>query len=107
MFPVSSHPHELFARPLYLGGTIVLTDTIYPKSIAAAISEHRVTCMMAVASIYDTLARLQEASLFNLSSLRIPESGGMHTNPILAQKFKERFEVPVIPVWGSTETSGM
>jgi long-chain acyl-CoA synthetase len=38
MFPVFSHPHELFARPLYLGGTMVLTDSIYPKSIAATIS---------------------------------------------------------------------
>ncbi|MDO8785400.1 MAG: AMP-binding protein, partial [Syntrophales bacterium] len=107
MFPVFSHPHELFARPLYLGGTIVLTDSIYPKSIATVISEHRVTCMMAVASIYDTLARLPRSSSFDLSSLRIPESGGMHTNPTLSQKFRERFEVPIIPVWGSTETSGI
>ena len=107
MFPVFSHPHELFARPLFLGGTIVLIDSIYPKSIATVISEHRVTCMMAVASIYDTLARLSESFSFDLSSLRIPESGGMHTNPTLAQKFKERFKVPIIPVWGSTETSGI
>jgi len=107
MFPVFMHPHELFARPLYLGGTIVLTDSIYPKSIAALISEHRVTCMMATASIYDTLARLPTSLAFNLSSLRIPESGGMYTHPALVQKFMERFEVPIIPAWGSTETSGI
>lgn len=107
MFPVFMHPHELFARPLYLGGTIVLTDSIYPKSIATLISEHRVTCMMATASIYDTLARLPSSSAFDLSSLRIPESGGMYTHPALVQKFKERFEVPIVPVWGSTETSGI
>ena len=107
MFPVFMHPHELFARPLYLGGTVVLTDSIYPKSIAMLISEHRVTCMMATASIYDTLARLPLSSPFDLSSLRIPESGGMYTHPTLEQKFRERFEVPIIPVWGSTETSGI
>ena len=107
MFPVFMHPHELFARPLYLGGTIVLTDSIYPKSIATLISEHQVTCMMATASIYDTLARLPSSSAFDLSSLRIPESGGMYTHPALVQKFRERFEVPIIPVWGSTETSGI
>ncbi len=107
MFPVFSHPHELFARSLYLGGTAVLIEGIYPKTVAAAISEHRVTCMMAVASIYDTLARLPLSAPFDLSSLRIPESGGMYTHPTLEEKFKERFGVSMIPVWGSTETSGI
>jgi len=107
MFPVFMHPHELFARPFYLGGTIVLTDSIYPKSIAALISEHRVTCMMATASIYDTLARLPSSSGFDLHSLRLAESGGMYTHPDLIRKFKERFGIRIIPVWGSTETSGI
>jgi long-chain acyl-CoA synthetase len=107
MFPVFSHPHELFARPLYLGGTIVLTDSIYPKAIAAMIAEHRITFMMAVASIYDALARLPESFSVDLSSLRIPESGGMHLNPVLAYKFRERFGVSILPVWGSTETTGI
>lgn len=84
-----------------------MIDSIYPKAIATAISEYRVTCMMAVASIYDTLARLPLSFPFDLSSLRIPESGGMYTHPTLEQKFKERFGVPIIPVWGSTETSGI
>lgn len=107
MFPVFSHPHELFARSLYLGGTAVLIEGIYPKTVAAAISDHRVTCMMAVASIYDTLARLPLSAPFDLSSLRIPESGGMFTHPTLEEKFRERFGVSIIPVWGSTETSGI
>jgi long-chain acyl-CoA synthetase len=107
MFPVFGHPHELFARSLYLGGTIVLIDSISPKSITTAISEHKVTCMMAVASIYDTMVRLPLSFSFDMSSLRIPESGGMYTPPSLVQKFKERFKVPIIPVWGSTETSGI
>jgi len=107
MFPVFSHPHELFARSLYLGGTAVLIEGIYPKTVAAAISDHGVTCMMAVASIYDTLARLPLSAPFDLSSLRIPESGGMFTHPTLEEKFWERFGVSIIPVWGSTETSGI
>jgi long-chain acyl-CoA synthetase len=63
--------------------------------------------MMAVASIYDTLARLPLSAPFDLSSLRIPESGGMYTHPTLVEKFMERFGVAIIPVWGSTETSGI
>lgn len=107
MFPVFIHPHELFARSLYLGGTIVLIDSIYPKSIATAISEHRVTCMMAVASFYDALIRLPLPFQFDMSSLRVPESGGMYVHPALEQKFKERFNISIIPVWGSTETTGI
>jgi len=107
MFPVFVHPHELFARALYLGGTSVLVDTIYPKSIAKAISEHRVTSMMAISPIYKTLLPYYKSPSFDFSSLRIPESGGMHTSPALVRKFKERFTVPIYPVWGSTEATGI
>ena len=107
MFPVFGHPHELFARPLYLGGTIALVDSISPKSIVSAISAHNVTCMMATASIYETLVRFQQSHFLDLRSLRIPESGGMHLNPTLAQKFTECFKITIIPVWGSTETTGI
>jgi long-chain acyl-CoA synthetase len=106
MFPSFLHPHELFARGLFLGGTSVLVDSIYPKTIAKAISDHRVTCMMAISSIYKTLLSYHSSS-FDFSSLRIPESGGMHTNPALVQEFEERFGVPIYPVWGSTEASGI
>jgi long-chain acyl-CoA synthetase len=106
MFPVFLHPHELFARGLFLGGTSVLVDTIYPKSIAQAISDHSVTTMMAISPIYKTLLPYYDSS-FDFSSLRIPESGGMHTNPRLVLEFKERFGVPIYPVWGSTEASGI
>ncbi|MDQ1336003.1 MAG: long-chain acyl-CoA synthetase [Thermodesulfobacteriota bacterium] len=107
LFPVFGHPHELFARPLYLGGTIVLIDSIAPKTIAKAISDNRVTCMMGVASIYQTLIRFHESNPFDSNSLRVPESGGMHIYPSLAHQFRERFGISMIPVWGSTETMGI
>ena len=54
-FPAFSHPHELFARSVYLGGTVVLTDDVLPKSIASAIWTHKVTCMMGIALVYQNL----------------------------------------------------
>jgi long-chain acyl-CoA synthetase len=107
MFPVFVHPHELFARALFLGGTSVLVDSIYPKSIAKAMSEHRVTSMMAISPIYKTLLPYYKSPSFDFSSLRVPESGGMHTSPALVEQFKERFKVPIYPVWGSTEATGI
>jgi long-chain acyl-CoA synthetase len=107
MFPVFVHPHELFARALYLGGTIVLIDDTLPISIARAISDHRVTCLMAIALVYQTLVRFRPPAFLDFSSLRIAESGGMPVSTALAQKFEKQFGIPIIPVWGSTETTGI
>lgn len=107
MFPPATHPHELFARALFLGGTMVLTDHIAPKSLTKVIENNRVTAMMAVPPIYGALAKCHKNNDFNFTTLRVAESGGMHCDPITAKEFKERFGIPIIPVWGSTETAGI
>lgn len=107
MFPVFGHPHELFARPLYLGGTIVMIDGISPKSITAAIAEHGVTSLMAIASICQSLVHFHRSRSFKLPSLRMAESGGMHASSRLVHEFRDCFGVPMVPVWGSTETAGV
>jgi long-chain acyl-CoA synthetase len=107
MMPIFVHPHELFARPLYLGGTMVLTDNISPKNVAALITRHKVSCFMAVASIYETLVRLGDLSAYDFSGLRVPESGGMHVTAALVDALAQRFGARLLPVWGSTETAGI
>ena len=107
MFAPFAHPHEIFARPLYLGGTMVLVDKIYPKSLAEAISRNRVTCMMGLAPMYENMLELLQYKTYDLSSLRIPESGGMYTREELIKRFTQKIGVPIIPVWGSTETTGI
>ncbi len=107
MFPVFVHPHELFARSLYLGGTAVLVDSIYPKTVAKAVSDYKVTAMMAVAAIYDAFTRQHETSPLDFGALRIPESGGSFAGAPLVQKFEDQFGTPIYPVWGSTETAGI
>ena len=107
MFPVFVHPHEIFARSLFLAGSTILIDTVQPKTIAETITRYRATTFMAVASIYETLVRLKDISRYDFSSLRIPESGGMHVTSTLVQAFRRRFKAPLYPVWGSTETAGI
>jgi acyl-coenzyme A synthetase/AMP-(fatty) acid ligase len=108
MFAPFAHPHELFARSLFLGGTIVLVNTVYPKSIAEAITKNKVTCMMGLAPMYENLLELLEHHKgYDLSSLRVPESGGMFTRQELIERFKGKIGVPIVPVWGSTETTGI
>jgi acyl-coenzyme A synthetase/AMP-(fatty) acid ligase len=107
MFAPFAHPHEIFARPLYLGGTLVLVDTVYPKSLAEAISTHQVTCMMGLAPMYENLLGMLEHKSYDLGCLRVPESGGMYTRTELIEMFRRKVGVPIIPVWGSTETTGI
>lgn len=107
MFPVFGHPHELFARPFLLGGTCVLTEGISPKAIVSAVRQHRATCMMATASIYVSLARYCRAQCPHLTSVRLGESGGMYISPRLAVELADALDFPVVPVWGSTETTGI
>ncbi|MBI5789574.1 MAG: AMP-binding protein [Candidatus Schekmanbacteria bacterium] len=107
MFAPFAHPHEIFARPVYLGGTMVFVDNIYPKSLAEAVASHRVSCVMGLAPMYENLLEALEHKAYDLSSLRIPESGGMFTRPELIERFRQKLGVPIIPVWGSTETTGI
>jgi len=107
LFAPFAHPHEFFARSLYLGGPCVLLETIRPKSIIRTIQDHKVTSFMAIAPIFQTLMEIARTKPQDLSCLRIPESGGMHTRLELIEQFRETFGVPIVPVWGSTETTGI
>jgi len=107
MFPSYMHPHELFARGLYLGGTTVLSDSIFPKTIAREIQDNKVTAMMAVPYFYKSLFPLAKNKEYDFSSLRIPEAGGMYSPPEFIDKFEQLLRKKLLPVWGSTETTGI
>lgn len=107
MFPMYAHPHEIFCRSIYLGGTTVLLDSMYPRTIARTIEQYRVTCLMAVPPFFRSLFALGHTREFDLSSLRIPEAGGVYSPPELCREFEEIFGLRFLPVWGSTETTGI
>jgi long-chain acyl-CoA synthetase len=104
MFAVFSHPHELFARALLTGGSTVLHEQVHPRALVEKIRRYGVTCVMAVATVYRLM--LRELARRPVPSLRIAESGGMPTPPELNEEFRARSGVPILPVWGSTETTG-
>jgi long-chain acyl-CoA synthetase len=107
MFSVFAHPHELFARPLALGGTCALVDSLNARAVARAIERHRVTWMMAVPSFYEMLARHAASTGADLSSLRMLEAGGAHLPPEAYERISRSLGAPLVPVWGSTETTGV
>jgi long-chain acyl-CoA synthetase len=105
MFPSFLHPHETISRPIYLGGTIALPEGSVDR-LWMEITKTSVTCMMANQSIYQLLANYALSRDKRLTSLRIAESGGSFTPPSLVKRFKDDFGVHMVPVWGSTETTG-
>jgi long-chain acyl-CoA synthetase len=107
IFAPFAHPHEIFARPLYLGGTMVLVDTVYPKSMLEAMADHGVTCVMGPAPMYENLLQVLDHKSYDLSSLRVLESGGMYTRRDLIEKYRHSLGIPILPVWGATETTGI
>lgn len=107
LFAVASHPHEIFARSVTLGGTAVLLDSINPKAIASAVEQWRVSCMMGLPPIYEVLLNTLRSSRFDIASLRLLESGGMVTPWDLVDRFHRQAGKRIVPVWGSTETAGV
>lgn len=106
MFSVFTHPHELFHRPLLTGAATVILDSLSPRVVAQTIAAHRVTWMMAVPSFYEMILDHADPGL-DLGSLRVLEAGGAVLHPDTVARLESSFAARVLPVWGSTETSGV
>ena len=107
MFSVFSHPHELFNRALVTGSTFVIVDTLSPRVVVQNIAKHRISWMMAVPSFYEMMLSHIGKGEFDVSSLRVLESGGAWVPPDTLKRLEERFGCGFMPVWGSTETNGV
>lgn len=106
-FPVHVHPHEIFARAMYLGGTAVLMDFADLCSDLDQVNQLGVTCVMSTPSLYDVMLRLQVAKRIEIRTLKLAESGGAITPGSLIKACYTQNGVVLTPVWGSAETSGV
>ena len=107
MFSVFSHPHELFHRSLLVGGPFVVFDTMSPRITLQLIEKHRVTWMMAVPSFYEMILDRGGLGKSDISSLRVTEAGGAYVSAETLHKMERHFNAYFMPVWGSTETTGV
>lgn len=105
----SSHAHESFARAIYTGATAVLIAASIaedPNAYIDAIVRYRVTCLMANPTSVRALADLSNRPP-GAYCLRFVEAGGAPTPANLRRHVQEKFGARLIPVWGSTETTGV
>jgi long-chain acyl-CoA synthetase len=107
MFSVFAHPHELFHRSLLVGGAFVVAETLNPRVAAEVIARHRVTWTMGVPSFYEMLLDFRDAHGGDFTSLRVLEAGGAYVAPETLERMERAFGCHFLPVWGSTETSGV
>jgi len=105
MFASFAHPHEIFSRALFTGASLVLQEKVNPKTIIRTINRYSVTCVMGLAPMYEAMA--SHCGAMQVDSLKIAESGGMFTRQRINESFRQVFGLPLLSVWGSTETSGI
>jgi len=92
-----------FLLPLLNGSKMVLVDRFQPVKVLKLIAEHSVTCFLAIPSMYRVLAGTEGDA--DVSSLRVPISGGEPLPGAVAEAFEQRFGVPVYEGYGQTEAS--
>ncbi len=107
LFSPHVHPHDLFMRPLLLGGASVLLRSNTPRGIMKAVRTHPVTCLMAVPSTYWLLFSYRRFSREHFARVRLLECGGGLPSATLLAMAGERTGKHLTPVWGSTETCGV
>lgn len=106
MFSTGMHPHELFAKPLIAGSGNVLLRLSSIIRFDKYVYEKNITQIVAVPAIYKILLEIG-LNKHNWSNVKYILSGGEITNYFVRKEFFAATEKKIIPVWGSTETTGL
>jgi long-chain acyl-CoA synthetase len=85
------------------GGAMVLLESFSPKRAMEAIEKHKVTLMMGVTTMYSMMLNFTEADNYDISSLRYVVCAGAVLSTELAKAFQDRFDVPIVDLWGLSE----
>jgi long-chain acyl-CoA synthetase len=94
----------LFATGLHLGNTVVIAPKPNTDAVLAAIQENRGSLLAGVPTLYRQMLENDRLDAYDLSSLRYCWSAGDLLPSEVAQRWRERFGVPIHQVYGSTET---
>ncbi|MFC2008289.1 benzoate-CoA ligase family protein [Chloroflexota bacterium] len=82
---------------------ILMPDRATPEIIFETITKYRPTVFIGVPTLYANLLAINNMADYDLSSIRLCISGGEPLPAGIFQKFKERFGIEVLEVYGSAE----
>lgn len=89
--------------PLVLGARVVMLERFAPRTVLAAIEEHRVTAVVAVPTQYRLLAK--DPTPADASSLRLCIAGAERLAESVSAEFAARFGKQILQGYGATEAS--
>ncbi len=95
------------ALPVMFGAQVIYMARFSGPKVLENIENHRVTFLMAVASMYRALLRSAQTSKHDTSSLRLAVTGGEPVPMDIINTFEETFELPLLEGYGLTECSPM
>lgn len=92
--------------PVTLGATVVYMARFSAVGALNAIREHRLSLIFAVPSMYGAILHLKNASADDFKQSYALISGGEPLPEAVREKFRQRFNVPLLEGYGLTETCG-
>ncbi|MCQ4573650.1 MAG: AMP-binding protein [Candidatus Brocadiales bacterium] len=95
------------ALPVMFGAQVIYVARFSGPKVLKNIENHRVTVLMAVASMYRALLRSAQTSSHDTSSLRLAVTGGEPVPMDIINSFESTFKLPLIEGYGLTECSPM
>lgn len=84
---------------------ITLGPHLQPEPMRRLIEETRPTFTAMVPTLVNDLLRAHDEDPIDMSSFRVIVSGGSAVAPVLIERVRDYWEVPVVQGWGMTETS--
>jgi len=91
--------------PVRIGARAVYIRRFSAPAVLEAIERHRVTAILAIASLYRVLIKAAKEKSYDLSSLRLCVSGGELLPLELSREFERTFGIKLLEGYGVTETA--
>jgi len=98
--------NDLAIPGIVMGASIVLRRNFSATEFWECVEKYRVNGFYIVPTMWNILLRVPEASTIDMSSLRFGLSGAAPIPPEQLDECEQRFNVPIIEAYGSTENSG-
>ena len=98
--------HDLAFPCIYRGVTIVLRQRFSASEFWDCVERYKVNAIYIVPTMWNILLKAPEADRVDTSSLRFGVSGAAPIPPEQLRECEERFGVPILEGYGSTENTG-
>lgn len=91
---------------IYRGATIVLRRNFSATEFWDCVERYRINAFYIVPTMWNILLRAPESSTVDTSSLRFGLSGAAPIPPEQLDECEERFRIPIVEAYGTTENTG-